>query len=631
MAEAYSSWVVEWHNGKTRAYVKGWVESETDKTATIYVWACANAYQIEQYGVRVNCYINGTHVGTNNGTIWAASGSADTAACEGRLTVSKGSSGMNVTISSTISGETVSGYGPIGGSATASTTVWVGAKVLRPPSAPSNLTGARNAYAGIDLSWKNNATNASSTLIERCMKGGSWETIIDRGSVFTTYTDAPGIGSFKYRVRYWNSDGFSGYSNETDYIVTLCAPAAPTLLAPASGATINANDRSVLLRWQHNSIDSSDQTKAKLYWSTDNSTFQEVSLKTEKQYSLSIAQNQTYYWKVATRGAHEDFGPESGVSHFLVRTAPVALIKVETPVKNLPIPISWEYEDAMGSQASAVLKIIDETGSTAYTKQLTTAHSYTVTAAEFTPEHAKTYTVHLTVTSTTSLSFATQAAITIDYQPPAKPKMAIATNATCASNTITVFSGSGEEDTPPTTVISLFRDGELLAEGLYSNKSFIDKTPPLDTPVQYRAVAYATSGSAAEKMETVQVPSGGFAFFTFDDQTAKVGMNISIKDETKNEKEYYTTASSKYPKVFYGEHAERTGSVTANVFWAHDALDYGEEAMLSSIEALKNHSGLVYLRLPYADAFYADVDVSTDKSTDTYNIATVSIDWRRVE
>lgn len=630
MADAFSGWVTEWHGGKTRAYVAGWVESETDKTATIYVAACANGYLISEYGVHVNCYIDGSHVGSNSGVIWAQHGSADAASCSGRFTVDKWGEGRSISISSTISGETVDGYGPIHGSAEAWTTVWVGAKVLRPPSAPTNLVAARNASANIDLRWTNNAGNARSTLVERCKKGGSWETVIDQGSVFTNFTDSPGIGSFKYRVRYWNEDGFSGYSNETDYIVTICAPAAPTLLSPASGATIDANDKTARLLWQHNPIDSSSQTQARLYWSTDNAKYKLVELTTQKEHRLPVEQNATYYWKVATRGAHEDFGPESGVSHFLVRTAPVAQLHVASPVTNLPIPVSWDYEDAMGTQASAVLNILDMNETLVFRKQLAAERSCTVTAAEFTPVHGKSYTIRLSVTSTTSLSYETQAVVYVSYTPPAKPGLAIATNARLAANTVTVFAGTAEEDVPQTTCLSLFRDDVLLAEGLYPGRSFTDAIPPLDRQVTYRAVAYAASGAVSEKSEIVVVGSGGFAFFNFDEQVAKVGMNITLKDATIGEKEYYDIAASKYQKVFYGEHSERTGTITADVFWAHDALGCGEEAMLSSVEALKEHNGLVYLRLPYSDSFYIDAEVSTSKSTDVYNIASISIDWRRI-
>lgn len=631
MAEAYSSYVVESHGGKTRAYVKGWIESETDKAATIYVWGCAEANRLTQYGVRISVYIDGNQVNTATANIFSASSVTNVGSVSGRATIAKGSNSESISIACSISGETVGSYGPIGGSATASTAVLVGAKVLSPPSAPSSLTAARDAAANIELSWTNNASNASSTLIERCLKGGSWEKIADNGSVITSYVDSPGVGSFKYRVRYWNEDGYSGYSNETDYVVTLCAPAAPTLLSPLSGATVNANNQSALLRWQHNSIDSSGQTEAKVYWSTDNQVYEEVTVGAESQYSLPVGQNLDYYWRVATRGAHADYGPASGVSHFLVRTAPVAILRVSTPVKNLPIPISWDYEDAMGTQSSARLEIYNEAGGLAFRKQLHAEQAYTVEASEFTPKHEENYTVQLTVTSTTSLSYTTQATFTADYVPPARPRLAIATEYGKAANVVSVFAGEAIEGVPPTAYISLFREDETIAEALQPSRSFVDETPPLDRQVRYRAVAYAQSGAASERSKSVTVPSSGFVFFNFDGKIAKVGMNLSIKDETKNEKESYATASSKYPKVFYGEHSERGGTITAEVFWAHDALDYGAEAMLSAVEELKEHSGLVHMRLPYSDAFTADVDVTTSKSTDVYNIAPVSIEWRRVE
>ncbi len=545
--------------------------------------------------------------------------------------MSKASASRSVSISARISGETVNGYGPIAGSATASTSVAIGAKVLTPPSAPTNLTAERNAAANIELSWTNNASNATATLVERCMKGGDWEEIARIASVLTTHTDSPGIGSFKYRVRYSNEDGYSGYSNETDYIATLCAPAAPTLSSPVSGSTVNANAGTATLSWRHNAIDASPQSAATVWWSRDNVGFESAETGGESSYPLPIGQNETVYWKVATKGAHEDYGPASGVAHFLVRTPPVAALSVPRTVKSLPILVSWTYEDAMGTQASAVLSVEDEDGTTVFTEALADEKSRPITGADFVPEQARTYIVRLTVTSTTSLSHTTQAAMTVDYEPPPRPGLSIATSAGRAENTVTVFEGPYEEGAPATATIWLYRDGSLLAKGLPTGASYIDRTPPLDKRVEYSAVAYAESGAASKRSESVVVRSNGFAFFNFASQVAKVGMNARFSDQTAAEKELYTVASSKYQKVFYGEHSERTGAIAADAFWAHDALGYGEEAMLSAIEALKEHAGLVYLRLPYSDSFHADVSVSIDRSTDTYNVASVAVDWRRVE
>ena len=80
----------------------------------------------------------------------------------------------------------------------------------------------------IGVTWKNNASNASSTSIERCPSGGSWAVVSSPGSVVTSYSDSVGTGTYKYRVRYRNGDGWSGYSNESEWVTALCAPAAPT-------------------------------------------------------------------------------------------------------------------------------------------------------------------------------------------------------------------------------------------------------------------------------------------------------------------------------------------------------------------------------------------------------------------
>ena len=434
-------------------------------------------------------------------------------------------------------------------------------------------------------------------------------------------------------MRYGNKDGYSAYSNETDYVPALSAPAAPTLVSPASGATLDANAGAARLVWRHNANDTSPQTAAKLMWSEDNDSFETVELGTQDSHSLPVKQNQTIYWKVATKGAHEDYGHESGVSHFLVRTAPVAVLSVPAVLYSLPIPVIWEYEDAVGRQVSAKVEVLDSDGVVLLAKTLTDERECHITAQEFPAERYVAYTIRLTVVSSTSLSHTTQASTTLEYEPPARPSIAVAVDERRAESVVSVFASDEGPETPPTTMyLTLLRDGETIAEGLRSGERHLDRTPPLDRRIVYTVVAHAESGAIAKKDEAVVVRSGGFAFFNFDDdKVAKVGMNVSIKDQTKAEKESYAVASSKYPKVFYGAHSERSGTITADVFWAHDALGYGEEAMLSSIEALKEHAGIVFLRLPYADSFNADVGVSTDRSTGTYNIAAVSIEWRRVD
>lgn len=629
MAESYSRWIVESHGGKTRAYVKAYVESETDKTATIYITGCAQGYRLTKYGVASSC----TGGGSNRANIFSASSTTNVAWCSGRITVDKTSGGHYETCQCSIWGVTVNGYGPIAGSATASVSVWVSARVLRPPSAPTNLVAARNAQANIDLSWANNASNAVSTLIERCQKGGAWEVIADEQAVLTTYTDSPLIGSFKYRVRYWNSDGYSGYSNETDYIVTLCAPAAPTLVTPLSGSVIDANAQTVRMSWLHNPIDTSAQTEAELAWSADNVNYTFVSLTTQSSYEIAIEGNQILYWKVRTKGAHEDYGPWSAVSAFTVRTAPVATLVLDSVIEELPIELSWTYDDAEGEQAAYLVEIADENGILRHSVRGGSQKSLLIAVTEFTPENGSVYTVALTVTSTTSLSYRTAAVVRVEYASPASPSLVLGVNPETLSVKATVFEGSSEDDVPATVSLSLFRGDDLIAENLKNGQSVMDLVPPLDRPIAYRAVAYGMSGSAATRKETIVAHSKGFAFFNYGldfSSVAKLSLDYEESDASEHEHELYSVASSAYPKVFYGKHKTRSGTISGTVLWESDVFEAGSSSMLSAFEELKDYSGLTYMRLPYRDEMHVLCTVSLKRSAQRYGIAAVSIDWQVV-
>lgn len=622
MPGAFSGYVTEWHGGRTRAYVNAYVESETDKTATIYVSGCAQATNISQYGVRSACTGGGSGVGVLSCPSWTA----DYAGCAARFTVNKGS-GHYQRCECSIWGDTVSGYGPISGSATAAVDVWVGARVLRPPSSPTNLKAARNAAASIDLSWTNNASNAASTLIWRKKKGKDWVKVYDQGVVRTSYTDSPGIGSFAYRVQYWNSDGFSGYSNATDYIVTLCAPAAPTLVSPASGATVDANAGTALLAWRHNSIDTSKQSAAEVRCSADGTTWMTLSATTAQSASVVIAGNTSVQWQVRTKGAHADFSPWSGVSMFLVRTPPVATLSVVSPITTVPVTTTWTYDDATGTQASAVLSVLDSSGAEVFKAAIVGAEkSRTISDAEWTPKQGQSYTVRLTVVSTTSLAYTTQKVVTVDYAPPPAPSCAVVIDPDTASVEITVREGSGAV---ATRSMSVFRDDVLVADGLLTGAVCTDKTPPLDRSITYRVVAYAPSGSASDYERETVVGSRGYVYFNFADDLCRMNLNLSYDDNSEAETVLRSVPSSVHPKAFFGIHEERSGNVYADVL-VKDMLVEGERTMIEAAKRLKGHKGHVYMRLPYGDALAVVCKVKYSRSCEQPSIAPVSVSWTAV-
>lgn len=112
-----------------------------------------------------------------------------------------------------------------GGSDTTVVTITVAAPV---PQAPSGLTATvqtsgkgKNKTKDVTLNWNDNSNNEEDFVIERCQETGKGRNKVCYFSVLggvaanlTTFSDSPGSGTFKYRVKASNGNGDSGYSNE---------------------------------------------------------------------------------------------------------------------------------------------------------------------------------------------------------------------------------------------------------------------------------------------------------------------------------------------------------------------------------------------------------------------------------
>ncbi len=125
------------------------------------------------------------------------------------------------------------------------------------PATPSNLTAAMSG-ASVVLNWQDNSTNESQFQIERCQGTGctSFAWLDARGANITTLTDSSAAAgqSYSYRVRAWNSDGYSSYSNTA----TIVTPGGPPPLPPAPSNLVAAmSGTNVVLNWQDNGTNES--------------------------------------------------------------------------------------------------------------------------------------------------------------------------------------------------------------------------------------------------------------------------------------------------------------------------------------------------------------------------------------
>lgn len=122
-----------------------------------------------------------------------------------------------------------------------------GGDPLDPPAAPTTL-GASSSNGVVSLSWTDNSDNEDGFKIERSLDGlTGWTQIDTTGSGATTYADDTGtVGvTYYYRVRAFNGDGDSDYSNVDSATVADTAPSAPSDL----DATADAETGHVTLTW----------------------------------------------------------------------------------------------------------------------------------------------------------------------------------------------------------------------------------------------------------------------------------------------------------------------------------------------------------------------------------------------
>jgi hypothetical protein len=122
-----------------------------------------------------------------------------------------------------------------------------------PPAAPSNLTASMSGTSVL-LNWQDNSVNETQFYIERCEGPGCTGFIGLAASAanITNWTDYnPTAGqSYSYRVRAWNSDGYSPYSNAT----TILTPGGSTIppLAPSNVIAKAFGKSQIDLSWINN-------------------------------------------------------------------------------------------------------------------------------------------------------------------------------------------------------------------------------------------------------------------------------------------------------------------------------------------------------------------------------------------
>lgn len=394
------------------------------------------------------------------------------------------------------------------------------------PSAPTNVALARLSATKVYVEITNPAVTATALELQRSTDRSTWETVatID-GSPVTSTTDEPGGGTFYYRARNTRGDLVSDWSPASNAIVTICAPAAPTLIEPVSSAVVSKATGEIRLRWAHNAIDGSAQTAAKLRYSLDKgATWVEAVIDGSTAYcnlKNIFAVNTEITWRVCTKGVHEDYGPWSGSRTFYVRQQPSVAFSEPSDgfiIENVPVHVDLQYDDASGVLANATLNVSDGARDV-YTRNMGTDTSCDILASEWLPEDGKTYTLTVSVRSSSTLTASATREVEVKYILP-KPAVIDITPDPETGYTEIFVAGPDRWDSPrlgsgvlgfmvlgeemgefaEVASISIYRVHEgqrvILGEGLQVGASVIDKYAPLNVDYSYEAVSFAETGAS---------------------------------------------------------------------------------------------------------------------------------------
>jgi hypothetical protein len=379
--------------------------------------------------------------------------------------------------------------------------------VYNTPCAPGKPKMSRVSDTKVKGAFENGANTATGTEIERSPDLEMWTAVRTTQGKATDFEDDPGGGTWYYRVRNVCGDLASAWV-ESDGIVTICAPAAPTITSPSSSQVIPKTQASITVAWRHNPIDGSAQTAAQWRYSTDGgktwNTLTMSGAASSAALANSFAVNAKLTVQARTKGAHADYSPWSAAVSTYVRQVPT--VTIEEPgngftIENTPVHVRIAYSDPSGAMAAGTLTVRDADGAAVYSRDLMGGLEFDVPAGEWLPSDGASYALAVTVRSSSTLQGSAARSVSVKYVLPSVAIADAAPDPETGYVAVTVREGRTDAAVAMESC-SLWRnvDGArtLLAEGLLDGSKVVDRYAPLNTDYSYETASFADSGAVSE-------------------------------------------------------------------------------------------------------------------------------------
>ena len=474
--------------------------------------------------------------------------------------------------------------------------------VYNTPAAPGKPRMSRVSDTRVKAEFENEAQTATSLQIQRSTNGTSWSDVRTVTGKATSFEDDPGGGTFYYRIRNLRGSLASAWAY-SDGVVTICAPAAPTVTSPKASQVVSKAEASIAIEWHHNPIDGSAQTGAQWRYSTNGGqswTTQTVTgSASAATLANSFAVNTELSVQVRTKGAHADYGPWSASVKTYVRQVPT--VTIEEPadgfeIENTPVHVRIAYSDPSGTLAAATLTVYDADDNAAYSRDVTGALEFDIAAGEWLPGNGQTYRLEVTARSSSTLQGTARRTVTVDYVLPSIAIADAVPDGETGEVRITVHEGRTDA-LERMESCSLWRESggvrTLLGEGLHDGDVVVDRYAPLNTDYAYETASFANSGAVSEARFPGRVDSDLF-FLYWEGGIASGKWSATDEFSVTPDFETIRVAGKEYPVVAVGEGVEEPHTVTVTRLTRDEAMRFYAAARACMPAVLKTLYGMVF-------------------------------------
>ena len=201
------------------------------------------------------------------------------------------------------------------------------------PAAPTNLTAIPQAGPQVSLTWRDNATNETGFVVERCTVVPPAITCSNFAQIAApgprnntgnvTYVDtAVAFGnSYLYQVKAFNAGGSSAYVTMLNPVAVPAIPPAPTNLTVAA-VKANGNNYTATLNWASTTkpANFTNQRATNLTFTTGLATF--TAAGTARTLVQTVNRNTVYYYRIRANNSVGGASAWANAQPFPIRTGP---------------------------------------------------------------------------------------------------------------------------------------------------------------------------------------------------------------------------------------------------------------------------------------------------------------------